>query len=174
MAILEILKIGHPTLTTKAEPVREIDRELVDLANNMVETMRAAPGLGLAAPQVDVSKRLITVDLSVGEDPKALIILVNPELVEKEGTICSDEGCLSVPGITEKVTRPYKVKVKGLDLQGRETEVEGEDILARALCHEIDHLDGKLFIERLSPLKRALIKQKFKKEEKKQGRSKAA
>jgi len=169
MAILEILKIGHPVLSKKAEPVRNIDQEVVGLARNMVETMHAAPGIGLSAPQVEVSKRLITIDVSVGEDPKALIILVNPELVSKEGTICSEEGCLSVPGITEKVTRPYKVRVKGLDLEGREVVVEGEDILARALCHEIDHLEGMLFIERLSPLKRALIKKKFKKEEEKRG-----
>jgi peptide deformylase len=164
MAILEILKIGHPTLARKADPVTAIDEGLVRLAGDMVETLRAAPGIGLAAPQVDVSRRLIVVDLSVGENPDDLIILVNPEIIFKEGQVVCEEGCLSVPDITEKVARPSRVRVKGLDLEGRETSVEGEDILARALCHEIDHLDGKLFIERLSPLKRALVKKKIRKQ----------
>ena len=164
MAILEILKIGHPTLVRKADPVTAIDEGLVRLAGDMVETLHAAPGIGLAAPQVDVSRRLIVVDLSVGENPDDLIVLVNPEIISKEGQIVGEEGCLSVPDITEKVSRPYRVRVKGLNLEGRETSVEGEDILARALCHEIDHLDGKLFIERLSPLKRALVKKKIRKQ----------
>ena len=164
MAIREILKIGHPTLVRKADPVTAIDEGLVRLAGDMVETLHAAPGIGLAAPQVDVSRRLIVVDLSVGENPDDLIVLVNPEIISKEGQIVGEEGCLSVPDITEKVSRPYRVRVKGLNLEGRETSVEGEDILARALCHEIDHLDGKLFIERLSPLKRALVKKKIRKQ----------
>jgi peptide deformylase len=164
MAILEILKIGHPTLVRKADPVTAIDEGLVRLAGDMVETLHAAPGIGLAAPQVDVSRRLIVVDLSVGENPDDLIVLVNPEIISKEGQIVGEEGCLSVPDITEKVSRPYRVRVKGLNLEGRETSVEGEDMLARALCHEIDHLDGKLFIERLSPLKRALVKKKIRKQ----------
>ncbi len=165
MAILEILKIGHPTLARKADPVTAIDEPLVRLAGDMVETLHAAPGVGLAAPQVDVSRRLIVVDLSIGENPGDLIILLNPEIVAREGQVVCEEGCLSVPDITEKVARPYKVLVKGLDLEGRETSVEGEDMLARALCHEIDHLDGKLFIERLSPLKRALLKKKIRKQQ---------
>jgi peptide deformylase len=163
MAIREILKIGHPTLTKKAEPVTAIDDDLVRLAWDMVETLHAAPGVGLAAPQVDVSRRLIVVDLSIGENPDDLIILVNPEIVAQEGQVVCEEGCLSVPDVTEKVARPYRVRVKGLDLEGREASVEGEDMLARALCHEIDHLDGKLFIERLSPLKRALVRKKIRK-----------
>jgi len=164
MAILEILKIGHPMLARKADPVTAIDEGLVRLAWDMVETLHAAPGIGLAAPQVDISRRLIVIDLSVGENPNDLIILVNPEIVAQEGHVVCEEGCLSVPDVTEKVARPYRVRVKGLDLEGRETSVEGEDILARALCHEIDHLDGKLFIERLSPLKRALVKKKIRKQ----------
>ncbi|HEX2696014.1 MAG TPA: peptide deformylase [Acidobacteriota bacterium] len=164
MAILEILKIGHPMLARKADSVTAIDEDLVRLAGDMVETLHAAPGIGLAAPQVDISRRLIVVDLSVGENPDDLIILVNPEIVAQEGQVVCKEGCLSVPDVTEKVARPYRVRVKGLDLEGRETSVEGEDILARALCHEIDHLDGKLFIERLSPLKRALVKKKIRKQ----------
>ncbi len=163
MAIREILKIGHPTLAKKAAPVTAIDADLVRLARDMVETLHAAPGIGLAAPQVDVSRRLIVVDLSIGENPDELFILVNPEIVAQEGQTVCEEGCLSVPDITEKVSRPSRVRVKGLDIEGRETSVEGEDMLARALCHEIDHLDGKLFIERLSPLKRALVRKKIRK-----------
>lgn len=163
MAVLEILTIGHPILTKKAERVERIDPELLRLARDMVETMRRAPGVGLAAPQVNVSKRLITVDLSVGENEDELLILVNPEIIRQEGEIVCEEGCLSVPDIREKVARPYRVLVKGLDLQGREVEIEGEDLLARVLCHEVDHLDGKLFTDRLSPLKKTLLRKKLKK-----------
>jgi peptide deformylase len=164
MAKLDILKIGHPTLARKAEPVTVFDKDLARLARDMVETLHAAPGVGLAAPQVDVSRRLIVVDLSIGENPDELIVLVNPEVVSREGEVVCEEGCLSVPDITEKVARPRKVKVRGSDLEGRELSVEGEEMLARALCHEIDHLDGKLFIERLSPLKRALVRKKLRKQ----------
>jgi peptide deformylase len=164
MAKREILKIGHPMLVKKAAPVTAFDEDLVRLAGDMVETLHAAPGVGLAAPQVDVSRRLIVVDLSIGENPDDLIILANPEIVDHEGMVVCEEGCLSVPDVTEKVARPYRVQVKGLNLAGRETSVEGEDMLARVLCHEIDHLDGRLFIERLSPLKRALIRKKLRKQ----------
>jgi len=163
MAIREILIIGDPILTKKAEPVAVVDEETVRLARDMVETVHAAPGVGLAAPQVGVGKRVIVVDLSVGENEDDLHVLVNPEVTAKEGEAVSEEGCLSVPDIREKVVRPYRVKVKGLDLRGRPVEVEGEDLLARALCHEIDHLDGILFVDKLSALKRTLIKKKFKK-----------
>jgi peptide deformylase len=163
MAIRDIRIIGDPILTRKAEPVAAVDKEIVRLALDMVETVHAAPGLGLAAPQVGVEKRVVVVDLSVGENPADLHILVNPEIMEKEGEAVCEEGCLSVPDVREKVVRPYRVKVRGLDLEGRPVEVEGEDLLARALCHEIDHLDGILFVEKLSPLKRALIKKKFRK-----------
>jgi peptide deformylase len=163
MAVREILIIGHPTLVKKAESVDRLDEDIVRLAEDMVETVHAAPGVGLAAPQVGVSKRLIVVDMSVGQNKDDLIILVNPELVGKEGEITCEEGCLSVPDIREKVTRPYRVIVRGLDLKGRTIEVEGEDLLARALCHEIDHIDGILFVEKLSALKRKLIKSKLKK-----------
>ncbi len=163
MAILPILKIGDPVLNAKADPVEEIDEELIRLANDMVETMHAAPGIGLAAPQVNVGKRLIAVDLSVGENEEDLIVLVNPEVVRQEGENDCEEGCLSVPEIREKVKRPQKVTVKGRNLDGEEVEIEAEDLLARALCHEIDHLEGILFIEYLSPLKRKLIRKKFKK-----------
>lgn len=163
MALREILIIGHPTLVKKAEPVERVDKDIVRLAEDMVETVHAAPGIGLAAPQVGVSKRLIVVDLSVGERKDDLIVLVNPEIVKKEGKVTCEEGCLSVPDIREKVARPYRVTVCGLDLDGQEVEVDAEDMLARVLCHEIDHLDGILFVEKLSPLKRKLIKKKLKK-----------
>jgi peptide deformylase len=164
MAVREILIIGHPMLTKKADPVDRVDEEIVRLAGDMVETVHAAPGLGLAAPQVGVSKRLIVVDLSVGENKDALIVLVNPEIVKKEGEVTCEEGCLSVPDIREKVARPYRVTVRGLDLKGQPAEVDGEDLLARVLCHEIDHLEGILFVEKLSPLKRKLIRKKLKKD----------
>jgi peptide deformylase len=163
MAVREILLIGDPILTKKAEPVASVNQEIVRLAEDMVETVHAAPGVGLAAPQLGVGKRVIVVDLSVGEDKNALHVLVNPEIIAKEGEAICEEGCLSVPDIREKVARPYRVVVRGLDLKGRKVEVEGEDLLARALCHEIDHLDGILFVEKLSALKRRLIKNKLKK-----------
>ncbi len=162
MALRKILTIGHPTLTRVAEPITGIDDEIRALARDMIETMHKAPGLGLSAPQVDVSKRLITVDISAGESPGELMVLINPEIVAQEGQETSEEGCLSVPGISEPVARPTRVVVTGLDLEGVAVTVEGREILARVLCHEIDHLNGKLFIERLSPLKRALIKKRLK------------
>lgn len=167
MAILEILKVGHPLLAQKARPVENINQEIVDLARDMVETMYRAPGVGLAAPQVNQGIRLITVDLSVGENKDELFILVNPEIVEESGKITAEEGCLSVPGIYEKLERPERVVVKGYDLNGREIAIEARDLLARAFAHEIDHLEGKLFIDRLSPLKKSLIKNRIKKEQEK-------
>ena len=167
MAILEILKVGHPLLAQKARPVENINQEIVDLARNMVETMYRAPGVGLAAPQVNRGIRLITVDLSVGENKDELFILINPEIVEESGKITAEEGCLSVPGIYEKLERPERVVVRGYDFNGREITIEARDLLARAFAHEIDHLDGKLFIDRLSPLKKSLIKNRIKKEQEK-------
>jgi len=163
MAVREILIIGDPVLTRKSERVDDITEDVVRLARDMVETVHAAPGVGLAAPQVGVSKRIIVVDLSVGENEDALHVLINPEIVTKEGEVICEEGCLSVPDIKEKVARPYRVVARGLDLEGRPVEIEGEDLLARALCHEVDHLDGILFVDKLSALKRTLIKKKFKK-----------
>jgi peptide deformylase len=163
MAIREIRIIGDPILVKKAAPINRVDAGIVRLAQDMVETLHAAPGVGLAAPQVGVSKRLIVVDLSIGENKDDLIVLANPEVVGKEGEVVCEEGCLSVPDIREKVSRPYRVVVRGLDLEDRPVEVQGEDLLARALCHEIDHLDGILFVEKLSPLKRKLVKSRIKK-----------
>jgi len=163
MAVRDIRLIGDPILAKKAEPVERVDADIVRLAEDMVETVHAAPGVGLAAPQVGVSKRVIVVDLSIGQNKDDLIVLVNPEVVGKEGEVVCEEGCLSVPDIREKVSRPYRVTVQGLDLKGRALEVGGEDMLARALCHEIDHLDGVLFVDKLSALKRKLIRKKLKK-----------
>lgn len=163
MPVRKIVTYGHPVLEKVANPVSEIDDEILDLARDMVLTMHAAPGIGLAAPQVNVSKRVITVDLSVGENPDDLIILVNPQFIETEGEEVSEEGCLSVPGIHENVKRPTRVRVKGLDLKGKERVVDATGQLARVFCHEIDHINGRLFIEKLSPLKRALVKKKLRK-----------
>ncbi len=163
MSILEIAKYPNPILTKRAEEILNLDKYIQELAQNMVQTMYAAPGIGLAAPQVNESKRLITVDLSVGEDSQNLIILINPELIKQEGEVVYEEGCLSVPDINEKVVRPSRVIVKGMDLKGNEKTIEAEGLLARALCHEIDHINGKLFIDHLSLLKKSLIKKKLKK-----------
>ena len=164
MPLRKIVTYGHPVLEKQAEPVSQIDGEIMDLARDMVLTMHAAPGIGLAAPQVNVSRRVITVDLSVGENPDDLIILVNPELLAAEGEEVSEEGCLSVPGIHENVKRPARVRIKGLDLKGKEKVLDATGQLARVFCHEIDHINGRLFIERLSSLKKSLVKKKLKKE----------
>jgi len=164
MPILTIMIYGNSILTKKAEPVRNIDKQTVELAQNMVKTMHSAPGIGLSAPQVNRSKRLITIDLSGGENSQDLIILTNPELLAQENETISEEGCLSIPGIQEKVARPARVVVKGIDLKGHEKLIEAEGLLARVLCHEIDHINGKLFIDHLSPLKRSLIRKKLKKQ----------
>ena len=155
MALLEILQFPHPVLRKRAEKVREIDATIHRLARDMAETMYRAPGIGLAAPQVGVPSRLIVVDLSAGEEPDQLLVLVNPEIVCKEGKIRTEEGCLSVPDLREMVTRCERVVVRGQDLEGNVVELEGEELMAVALQHEIDHLDGMLFIDHLSQLKRS-------------------
>ncbi len=164
MAIVPICRWGDPVLHAPAKPVVEIDAEIRRLVADMVDTMYAAPGIGLAAPQIGIALRVIVVDLSVGEDKSQLIHLVNPEFVTKEGEQRHEEGCLSVPGYGGSPVRPARVVVKGLDLEGRERQYAGEDLLARAFCHEIDHVDGLLFVDRLSPLKRDLMKRKLKKQ----------
>jgi peptide deformylase len=164
MAILQIVKYGNPVLVKRSQEIKSLNKELKELAYNMAQTMYAAPGIGLAAPQVNVSKRLITVDLSIGEDSQSLIILVNPELISQEGEEILEEGCLSIPSVNEKITRPFWVAIKGMDLKGAEKIIEAEGLLARVFCHEIDHLNGTLIIDRLSPLKKSLIKKKLKKQ----------
>lgn len=164
MAILEIKKYPEKVLKEKASPVLEIDREILNLVDDMIETMYAAPGIGLAAPQVGVSKRIIVIDVSVKEGEKTpLIVLINPEIVSTEGEIESEEGCLSLPGYITTVKRAERVIVKGLNKDGREISIEGEGLLSRALQHEIDHLDGLLLIDRISRIKREFFKKRFKK-----------
>jgi peptide deformylase len=163
MAIRPIIKYSAPVLHKPSLPVKEIDGQIQTLLQDMVETMWAAPGIGLAAPQIDVPLRVIVIDLSVGDDPKQLIKLINPEFVEKEGEQRLPEGCLSVPGYEGTPVRPARVVVKGLDPDGKERTYVGTELLARAFCHEIDHIDGLLFVDRLSPLKRDLLKRKLKK-----------
>jgi peptide deformylase len=163
MPVRPIVKYGDPVLHGLAEPVGEIDDSIRALLADMVHTMYAAPGIGLAAPQIGVPLRVIVIDLSVGEDPSQLIQLVNPEFVEREGQQSEEEGCLSVPGYGGTPTRAARVKVKGLDPDGNERVYEATELLARAFCHELDHLDGLVFVDRLSPLKRDLMKRRLRK-----------
>jgi peptide deformylase len=163
MSVREIHTWPSEVLRKKAAPVDRVDEDLHRLIDDMVETMYAAPGIGLAAPQVGVSKRLIVVDLSSGMEKDQLIVLVNPELVSAEGEVVSEEGCLSLPELSVKICRAGKVVVRGLDPEGRSVEVLGEDLLARALQHELDHLDGLLLIDRVNPLRREIAKKKLKK-----------
>lgn len=166
MPVRPIVKYGHPMLHTPSAHVETIDDEILRLLDDMVETMYAAPGIGLAAPQIAVPLRVIVIDLSVGEEDGQLIKLVNPEFVLKEGEQKEDEGCLSVPGHGGSPARPARVVVKGLDPYGEEKTYAGTDLLARAFCHEIDHIDGLLFVDRLTPLKRDLLKRKLRKKAK--------
>jgi peptide deformylase len=163
MALRPIVKYGDPVLHAPARPVDEVDDSIRALLDDMIETMYAAPGIGLAAPQVGVPLRVIVIDLSVGEDPKQVIKLVNPELVSREGEQKHEEGCLSVPGFGGSPTRPLSVTVRGLGPDGEERVYTGTELLARAFCHEIDHIDGLLFVDRLSPLKRDLMRRKLRK-----------
>jgi peptide deformylase len=163
MPIRPIVRYGSPVLHAPSAPVERIDDTIRTLLGDMVETMYAAPGIGLAAPQVGVPLRVIVIDLSVGEDRSQLIQLVNPEFVEKEGEQRHEEGCLSIPGYGGSPTRPARVTVRGLDLDGKERVYTATELLARAFCHEIDHIDGLVFVDRLSPLKRDLMKRKLRK-----------
>jgi peptide deformylase len=161
--IRPILRLGHTVLQQPAAPVSDITPEIHALIDDMVETMYAAPGVGLAAPQIGVPLRVFVVDLSVGRDATALYTMVNPEWVEREGMQLEEEGCLSLPGFTATVPRPRRAVVRGLDRTGTPYTIEGADLLARALQHEMDHLDGCLFVDRLRGIKRDLIVRKIKK-----------
>lgn len=161
MAVREIKKYPDEILKKKALPVKKIDGDVRNLIKDMVDTMYAAPGIGLAAPQVGVSKRIIVIDVSTKEEKHPLIILINPEIVDTEGIVDSDEGCLSVPGYNASVKRAEKVVAKGLDQDGNSIEVSGTGLFARALQHEIDHLDGVLFVDRLSSIKREFFKKRY-------------
>jgi len=135
----------------------------VKLIQDMIETMYKAPGVGLAAPQIGVSKRIMVTDTTSGEKKDYLFTLVNPEIVETHGEQFEDEGCLSIPGFSATVLRPKKVVIRGLDLNGKDVVIEGSDLLARAFCHEMDHLDGKFFLDHISFIKRDMIKRRIKK-----------
>ena len=161
--ILKIVKYPEPVLSQPGEPVTEFDAELRKLVADMFETMYASQGIGLAAPQVCVSKRVTVIDLSMGKDPAQKLVLVNPEVTLREGKQYEEEGCLSFPEIREKVQRAAKVRIRAQDLKGKWFEMDGEELLSRAFQHEIDHLDGMLFIFRMSSLKRDLVLRKIRK-----------
>jgi peptide deformylase len=161
--ILKIVKYPEPVLSQPGEPVNEFDGELRKLVADMFETMYAAQGIGLAAPQVGVPKRVTVIDLSMGKDPAKKLVLVNPEVTFSEGRQYEEEGCLSFPDIREKVVRAFKVKIRAQDEKGKWFEMDGEELLSRAFQHEIDHLDGMLFIFRMSSLKRDLNLRKIRK-----------
>jgi peptide deformylase len=161
--IVPILKYGAPELKTVSAPVDVFNNELEEIAKNMFETMYGSPGIGLAGAQIGINIRIATVDISVGEDAAQRIILCNPEIISAEGEQKSDEGCLSIPDFSETVSRPMKMVVRALNIKGEEIQIEAEGLLARCLSHEIDHLNGVLFIDHLSSLKRTLIKNKIKK-----------
>jgi peptide deformylase len=152
-----ILKYGRDVLHQPAEAVEVLTPDLDRLIEDMIETMYAAPGVGLAAPQVGFPVRIFVADASFGRDPQGLIVMVNPTIVEREGEQSEEEGCLSVPGFNATVDRPGRMVVKGLDREGREQVREGTGLLARAFQHEMDHLDGTLFVDRLRGIKRDLI-----------------
>lgn len=163
MALLTILEFPDERLRKKAKPVEVVDQSTRQLIDDMLETMYAAPGIGLAANQVNIQKRIIVLDIS--EEKNAPLALINPEILAKEGQEESDEGCLSVPGVFEKVKRAEKIRVKALNREGETFEMDADGILAVCIQHEIDHLEGKLFVDYLSPLKRQLARKKVKKEQ---------
>jgi peptide deformylase len=164
MALLEIKKYPEKILTQKAEPVTTINGEVQKLIDDMTETMYAAPGIGLAAPQVGISKRIAVIDISPGESTFPLYVFINPVIISVEGLIEVEEGCLSIPEFTTKIGRAEKVLVSSLDREGKKIEMEAEGILAFALQHEIDHLEGTLLIDRISSLKREFFKKRYRKQ----------
>ena len=161
--ILKILKYPEPVLSQPGEPVSEFDDKLRKLAADMFETTYDSKGIGLAAPQVGVSKRLTVIDLSMGKDPKDRLVLVNPEIVFRDGKVYDEEGCLSFPDIREKVVRAAKVRIRAQNEHGKWFEMDADDLLSRCMQHEIDHVDGMLFIFRMSALKRDLNLRKIRK-----------
>lgn len=166
MAKLRILEYPDPRLRTRAQPVEKVDDEIRRLAADMLETMYAAPGIGLAATQVDVHKRLLVVDVS--DDRSQPHCLINPEIMEKDGVEVMEEGCLSVPGIYEKVERADHIRVRALGTDGEQLEMEADGLLAVCIQHEMDHLEGKLFVDYLSELKRQRIRKRLDKERRQQ------
>jgi len=163
MAVLPIRKYGDELLRQPTEPVTEIDGAIQKLIDDMVDTMYAAPGVGLAANQVGVAKRLAVIDLSVGKRRGELHVLINPEVLETIGDVAQEEGCLSIPDFVETVKRPEGLTVRYTDRNGEERKIFGQELMARALAHEIDHLNGRLFVDRLRGLKRDRILKKIQK-----------
>jgi peptide deformylase len=162
--IYPIVKYGQPVLETQADTITEFDTpELHKLVEDMFESMYAARGVGLAAPQIGLGKRIAVIDVTTGEDPAQKLVLINPEIIATEGTQTGEEGCLSIPTFREPVTRARKVTVRAQDAKGKTYEMTGEDLLARAFLHETDHLNGRLYISHISPLKRDLIRRKIRK-----------
>ena len=161
--ILNIVKYPDPVLSRPGEPVTEFDSDLQKLVDDMFETTYASQGIGLAAPQVNVSKRLIVIDLSVGKEPNDKLVLINPEIIASDGKQYEEEGCLSFPEIREKVARAFKVRIRAQDAKGKWFEMDGTELLSRCFQHEIDHVDGMLFIFRMSGLKRELALRKIRK-----------
>ena len=161
--IYSIVKFGDPVLETKAAPVTEFDADLGKFLDDMFESMYAAHGVGLAAPQIGVSRRIAVIDVTFKEDPGQKLVLINPEIIHSEGRISQNEGCLSIPEFRENVTRPKKVTVRAQNAKGEFFEHTGEELLARAFCHETDHLNGRLYISHISALKRDLMKRKIRK-----------
>ena len=161
--IRPILKYGEHVLHHPADHVANITGEIATLVQDMIETMYAAPGIGLAAPQIGIPLRIFVVDLSVGRDSGGLLTLVNPEFVDRDGMQLEEEGCLSLPGFNATVARPGKATVRGLDLNGKEQVVESTELLARAFQHEMDHLDGRVFVDRLRGIQRDVIVRRIKK-----------
>jgi peptide deformylase len=164
MALLPILEFPDPRLRTKAQPVEQVDDALRKLIDDMFETMYAAPGIGLAATQVNVHKRVVVIDVS--EQRNQRLALINPELISHSGMEETEEGCLSVPGIYEKVKRADRIRVRALDRDGKQIEFDADGLLAVCIQHEMDHLEGKLFVDYLSELKRTRIRKKLEKERK--------
>jgi peptide deformylase len=161
--IRPIVLWGDEVLEQSAETVTNVTDAEVKLVQDMIETMYTAPGVGLAAPQIGVSKRIMVTDTTSGEKKDRLFTILNPEIVLAEGEQFEEEGCLSIPGFSANVLRPKTVVLRGVDLNGKEIVLEGSDLLARAFCHEMDHLDGKFFLEHLSFVKRDMIKRRIKK-----------
>ncbi len=161
--IYPIVKFGDPVLEKHAEPVTVFDADLKKLVEDMFESMYAAHGVGLAAPQIGISKRLAVIDVTFKEDPEAKLVLANPEIIHTEGRHTQNEGCLSIPEFRESVTRPRKVTIRAQDVHGNFYEKTGEELLARAFLHETDHLNGKLYISHISALKRDLMRRKIRK-----------
>jgi peptide deformylase len=161
--VLKIVKYGEPKLEQPSEPVTQFNGDLKRLIEDMFETMYAARGVGLAAPQIGVNKRFFVMDCAGGKDPTQKYVMINPEILHTEGEIVAEEGCLSIPGIYSKVTRSQRVVARGYDLNEKEYTLEVTELAARCISHEVDHLDGKLYIFRVSPIKRDLIERKIKK-----------